>query len=134
MDLIDTQWNVNNNTFHSLLCIQTDLIDTQWNVNKRIIVGIVDWSFRFNRYIVECKFTRQHGFLSSSVGFNRYIVECKSRCCVLACVLVRDLIDTQWNVNTVSKRSVYISMVDLIDTQWNVNLFPVQHSLIGSRI
>ena len=32
-----------------------------------------------------------------------------------------DLIDTQWNVNTVTMEDKLKSITDLIDTQWNVN-------------
>ena len=33
--------------------------------------------FRFNRYIVECKFVKDFYNGNDYYGFNRYIVECK---------------------------------------------------------
>ena len=37
--------------------------------------------------------------------------------------LLPDLIDTQWNVNTVEDLKSLAEDCDLIDTQWNVNLY-----------
>ena len=36
--------------------------------------------------------------------------------------LLKDLIDTQWNVNIEENKLTLLSDFDLIDTQWNVNL------------
>ena len=36
--------------------------------------------------------------------------------------LQRDLIDTQWNVNTTEEATEEETETDLIDTQWNVNV------------
>ena len=97
-----------------------DLIDTQWNVNIvtfaffelvfRFNRYIVECKFvhalhsrrnqqRFNRYIVECKWHRRQALASRQCRFNRYIVECKFVSAIVFCLLLCDLIDTQWNVN-----------------------------------
>ena len=34
---------------------------------------------------------------------------------------IKDLIDTQWNVNLVNWDMDLVTFEDLIDTQWNVN-------------
>ena len=76
VDLIDTQWNVNAFVDISGDDEYIDLIDTQWNVNYQN--KVVDLSLlRFNRYIVECKFTIHISNIEMTIGFNRYIVECK---------------------------------------------------------
>ena len=55
VDLIDTQWNVNEVDMAIKAYISTDLIDTQWNVNKAKETKLQILT-RFNRYIVECKY------------------------------------------------------------------------------
>ena len=54
-----------------------DLIDTWWNVNCRWVRAVNVCHFRFNRYIVECKFKYIVHSLVIATRFNRYIVECK---------------------------------------------------------
>ena len=51
-------------------------------------------SWRFNRYIVECKGKELRIYKMSKKGFNRYIVECKGRQGMTAEELNRVLIDT----------------------------------------
>ena len=143
MDLIDTQWNVNHDILRLALIsslrfnryivecklqniigvsiTDVDLIDTQWNVNKLASITGQDWS-RFNRYIVECKFCMNTINERIHYRFNRYIVECKYFLQLIQGIHVCDLIDTQWNVNTVIGTIIATWGIDLIDTQWNVNL------------
>ena len=55
MDLIDTQWNVNEIYNADSTPVAKDLIDTQWNVNQDKQPPVFKCGIRFNRYIVECK-------------------------------------------------------------------------------
>ena len=53
----------------------------------------------FNRYMVECEYTRGEGNRVIFKSFNRYMVECEFRSqnkCLISDVV---LIDTWWNVN-----------------------------------
>ena len=59
---------------------------------------------------------------------NRYIVGCK---CGLQCSCsgyVRELIDTQWDVNKKASQDTSTAESELIDTQWDVN------NLLGKTI
>ena len=74
--LIDTWWNVNENTIVQEIDLSIVLIDTWWNVNvyrtKRS-----SSNFRFNRYMVECEFGRRTLEVNGRYSFNRYMVECE---------------------------------------------------------
>ena len=53
------------------------LIDTWWNVNA-IQLNVVSASgISFNRYMVECEFSKELGSIDRLHGFNRYMVECE---------------------------------------------------------
>ena len=52
------------------------LIDTWWNVNLSVKTAVVIFS-RFNRYMVECEFSKELGSIDRLHGFNRYMVECE---------------------------------------------------------
>ena len=75
--LIDTQWNVNIDCDGIPHKIGLVLIDTQWNVNKLSDISCNRKKYGFNRYIVECKYTRAEYKTLWQNSFNRYIVECK---------------------------------------------------------
>ena len=53
-ELIDTLWNVNEDTTHRTTACIAELIDTLWNVNA-VIVIFSTLAIRINRYIMECK-------------------------------------------------------------------------------
>ena len=75
--LIDTWWNVNTFTNTYKVTCNLVLIDTWWNVNvlsKRR--GLLTYH-SFNRYMVECEWTRKTKKSSQSESFNRYMVECE---------------------------------------------------------
>ena len=55
--LIDTWWNVNENTIVQEIDLSIVLIDTWWNVNVSSIKKALGSGTRFNRYMVECEFT-----------------------------------------------------------------------------
>ena len=55
----------------------TDLIDTQWNINENVVVERHGEELRFNRYIVEYKLPIIPSLSTIADGFNRYIVEYK---------------------------------------------------------
>ena len=40
---------------------------------------------------------------------------------MLTNITMRELIDTQWNVNLTGEQALLLDNVELIDTQWNVN-------------
>ena len=55
-------------------------------------------------------------------GINRYIVGCKYRQCRCPHQNIRELIDTQWDVNNKNLKAVDTWKLELIDTQWDVNV------------
>ena len=55
-----------------------------------------------------------------SKRFNRYIVECKVKIFNYTLSIIADLIDTLWNVKSLSTYRSMIVLADLIDTLWNV--------------
>ena len=75
----------------------TVLIETLWNVNK--VETAVDNAnqARFNRNIVECKYSRNSGS-NDAIQFNRNIVECKMTVIDRLVNLHKCLIETLWNV------------------------------------
>ena len=76
-----------------------ELIDTLWNVNLILRQRVLQQQQRINRYIMECKCSKQTQLR----------------------VATSELIDTLWNVNTAPPISAVIVHVELIDTLWNVN-------------
>ena len=52
---------------------------------------------------------------------NRYIMECKSEKLSISAIMVAELIDTLWNVNSFIFINPLGSFPELIDTLWNVN-------------
>ena len=121
-DLIDTQWNVNTFSPDGERHMVLDLIDTQWNVNI-VRVGNYTYGARFNRYIVECKFSHANNSSLICSGFNRYIVECK-----LTVLTLCSFVTKRFNRYIVECKYIYflfhlLSPFDLIDTQWNVNAY-----------
>ena len=76
----------------------------------------------FNRYMVECEYEQTRCRSRRSRSFNRYMVECESRQQLSYFPEQFVLIDTWWNVNKLSTRSISRKFAVLIDTWWNVNL------------
>ena len=102
MDLIDTQWNVNEDGWFRANQGEIDLIDTQWNVNKlkpqlklMATFDLIDTQWNVNSGVTYM------GYEVSS-RFNRYIVECKYHPAQTSSAAEPDLIDTQWNVNEIT--------------------------------
>ena len=62
-------------------------------------------------------------FQLSDLRINRYIMECKYDLSVMSRVLLPELIDTLWNVNTKKNGNKKSFGTELIDTLWNVNNF-----------
>ena len=62
--------------FYHLKTGNNVLIDTWWNVNENTIVQEIDLS-SFNRYMVECEFDKSKSKIIKRLGFNRYMVECE---------------------------------------------------------
>ena len=62
--------------FYHLKTGNNVLIDTWWNVNENTIVQEIDLS-SFNRYMVECEFGSYANLRTIRHGFNRYMVECE---------------------------------------------------------
>ena len=77
-ELIDTLWNVNSAAALIVELRSRELIDTLWNVNVSGFLTRIIRGCGINRYIMECKYTKQD-----------ILPYCKG-----------ELIDTLWNVNT----------------------------------
>ena len=60
----------------------------------------------FNRYMVECEYFSVVSVSEVVVCFNRYMVECESSTAMLSEFVNCVLIDTWWNVNKLSTRSI----------------------------
>ncbi len=84
--------------FYHLKTGNNVLIDTWWNVNENTIVQEIDLS-SFNRYMVECEFGSYANLRTIRHGFNRYMVECELLWAHQYNKRVSVLIDTWWNVN-----------------------------------
>ena len=56
VELIDTQWDVNNSEYENDYISLGELIDTQWDVNKGLEKKYIEHTLRINRYIVGCKY------------------------------------------------------------------------------
>ena len=76
--LIETYWNVNDDTITDYTSIGMVLIETYWNVNAKELNVISGLTQCLNRNILECKFR-----LAVSISITEYCV----------------LIETYWNVN-----------------------------------
>ena len=74
---------------------------------------------------MECKFKKQVLYSFALPRINRYIMECKYCTALALRTLLRELIDTLWNVNSDTTRFIQINKKELIDTLWNVNLINV---------
>ena len=70
---------------------------------------------------MECKCAHPCFLVPYAVGINRYIMECKCFNRLFNRCLVRELIDTLWNVNDNSCNFLSNAFKELIDTLWNVN-------------
>ena len=126
-ELIDTLWNVNMvkltgddkipvginryimecksvNKYHQNLQI-SELIDTLWNVNS-LATYYLHKTHRINRYIMECKCRKCRYSCYGKRRINRYIMECKFFINLPKKFTQFELIDTLWNVNTLSKKSM----------------------------
>ena len=108
--------------FYHLKTGNNVLIDTWWNVNENTIVQEIDLS-SFNRYMVECEFGSYANLRTIRHGFNRYMVECELLWAHQYNKRVSVLIDTWWNVNSTRARARSLSDLVLIDTWWNVNIY-----------
>ena len=75
-----------------------------------------------NRNIVECKAARNPDVRRSSESINRNIVECKEGLRLFYVCLKIVLIETLWNVKSISIFFVSISFSVLIETLWNVKI------------
>ena len=74
---------------------------------------VIKYRFRINRYIMECKCSKQTQLR----------------------VATSELIDTLWNVNTAPPISAVKPTCELIDTLWNVNLIcAIRGEAIAVRI
>ena len=78
-----------------------ELIDTLWNVNTDDSVAIKA-NKRINRYIMECKYCFREIFQVGPMRINRYIMECKYAHPCFLVLFEAELIDTLWNVNSIS--------------------------------
>ena len=71
-ELIDTQWDVNENKDSDYAQEYGELIDTQWDVNDNKPFKSYMDAERINRYIVECKSANRCNFKRNV--FHRYSV------------------------------------------------------------
>ena len=75
--LIDTWWNVNTLKKLKGLFGLMVLIDTWWNVNDKVYTIYNADGVGFNRYMVECEYTKKLENNKRVFRFNRYMVECE---------------------------------------------------------
>ena len=66
--------------------------------------------------------------------FNRNIVECKFGKLDIEIQELKDLIETQWNVNEEPPVDNACATLDLIETQWNVNAYKIRLYDIDTEI
>ena len=66
--------------------------------------------------------------------FNRYMVECEYICSSGSMSSLEVLIDTWWNVNTITNTRSATEQMVLIDTWWNVNVKPLATVSLGLTV
>ena len=76
---------------------------------------------RINRYMLGCKYEYSMADEKTGEGINRYMLGCKSVHSALLCDILRELIDTCWDVNLCIERLNRFREHELIDTCWDVN-------------
>ena len=76
-ELIVTQWDVNDDDELVTAKIDVELIVTQWDVNKLNGTKLQGNADGINSYIVGCKFGVKLPKKDAAIGINSYIVGCK---------------------------------------------------------
>ena len=71
---------------------------------------------RINRYIVGCKSHLLHCIFQPDLRINRYIVGCKLKILKCTFLVLAELIDTKWDVNTGVRQVKKMRSFELIDT------------------
>ena len=119
--LIDTWWNVNVKcaflTELIMFCFNRYMVECEFSKQYKTIT----YEDRFNRYMVECEFFSHEQLSKRRKGFNRYMVECEYFIHHKDSYILFVLIDTWWNVNLINEKCKTTGAVVLIDTWWNVN-------------